>query len=596
LTSPKVTAADLAFGDWDFVICSYHFVLAQYRRLKQFNMFVEAVEMNGKDAAKKQAKLNRWPTERPTLSLFSDLYTLLNRPIRHLILDEVQVVKNIRGKLHEAVKQLPYASIIMLSGTIFHNRWQDIFGALDLLKKEPFDGIDDLERVFCDPYDERAEVPLPSRFDRLVKQLMSFTIGRPTTMLDLKPMKCVDSYFFLDIEDVAAISELVDVFITLMQGADATSATRRDRAILHATLAALRAAHPLLTNYQLDSARSILVKQELEKLHQLFIERVSSLESTEGSNLPEWYLLEQDRGVDIATEPTSQQDLTRAAMYMQRFIKWKKDKREQAYRAAVLASVRADSQDAVEACLIEAREDADAAEIQDDCDYGEEDEDENEGHAEIREAQKAKLEAWKKRVKHMNNMEILSPRVRCFLKMYEIIRVAFETEKVLVFSPYLKFLFILEEAIIRCYPGQGVRILRYDGTMSAVDRQIALENFQAAPPSAVMLMTPGAGGAGLNITCASILILCQALWNSNDEDQIKARIHRQGQEREVHIFRLVAANSPIDWLMINAQERKRSVIREFMGRLQRTDEIPPDIPLIVPAHADLAEAPGAVTS
>jgi SNF2 family DNA or RNA helicase len=287
-------------------------------------------------------------------------------------------------------------------------------------------------------------------------------------------------------------------------------------------------------------------------------------------------------------------------MYMQHFMKWMKDKKEQAYRAAVLASIRSDHQDTLEAHLIEARKDADAAEIQDDCGDDEDDEDgydtdeenDEKEDTEIRDAQKAKLEAWKKRIKLMNDMELFSQRVRCFLDTYETVRAAFETEKVVVFSPYLKFLFVLEEAIVRRYPGQGVRILRYNGTMSVVDRQIALENFEDAPALAVMLMTPGVGGVGLNITCASILILCQPLWNSNDEDKIKARIHRQGQERGVHIFRLVAANSPIDLLMINTQEKKRSVIHEFMDPLQRPDEIPPAIPFIIPAHADLSEASG----
>jgi hypothetical protein len=135
-------------GDWDFVICSSHFVLAQYKKLQKFDKFVEAVATTGKEAARKLAKTRRWPDDPPTLSLFSGLYTLLNTPIRHVILDEAQMVKNVRGKLHEAVKELPHACIIMLSGTIFHNRWRDIFGALDLLKREPFADIADLERVF----------------------------------------------------------------------------------------------------------------------------------------------------------------------------------------------------------------------------------------------------------------------------------------------------------------------------------------------------------------------------------------------------------------------------------------------------------------
>jgi hypothetical protein len=107
-----------------------------------------------------------------------------------LVCDEVQIVKNMREKLHEAVKALHYASIILLSGTVFHNLRQDVFGALDLFKKEPFDGCQDLARLFCDPFNKTAEELPPSRFNRLCVYLLSCIIGRPRAVLDLKLMKC----------------------------------------------------------------------------------------------------------------------------------------------------------------------------------------------------------------------------------------------------------------------------------------------------------------------------------------------------------------------------------------------------------------------
>jgi hypothetical protein len=115
-------------------------------------------------------------------------------------------------------------------------------------------------------------VPPHSRFDRLVKYLMSFTIGRSSAMLKLKPITCVNCYFFLDIEDVAAISELVDVFIACTAQ---TRQLRRDGTEQCCTRHSPRSGLPthflLVTRYQLDSVRSILGKRELEKLHQLFV-------------------------------------------------------------------------------------------------------------------------------------------------------------------------------------------------------------------------------------------------------------------------------------------------------------------------------------
>lgn len=59
-------------------------------------------------------------------------------------------------------------------------------------------------------------------------------------------------------------------------------------------------------------------------------------------------------------------------------------------------------------------------------------------------------------------------------------------------------------------------------------------------------LTAGAGGVGLNISTASIVIQLEVWWNRNAEKQAYFRAHRQGQRKNVKVFQLLARNSSID--------------------------------------------------
>ncbi len=68
--------------------------------------------------------------KRPRLSLFSDLYTIVGLPIRHLILDEAQYIKNWETGIHRAIKALVYTRFLAVTGTPITNRWWDIYGIM----------------------------------------------------------------------------------------------------------------------------------------------------------------------------------------------------------------------------------------------------------------------------------------------------------------------------------------------------------------------------------------------------------------------------------------------------------------------------------
>lgn len=105
--------------------------------------------------------------------------------------------------------------------------------------------------------------------------------------------------------------------------------------------------------------------------------------------------------------------------------------------------------------------------------------------------------------------------------------------RVLVFSQFTGYL----KSIARALGEKGIDHLYLDG--STRNRAEVIEAFRsgAAP---VFLISLKAGGFGLNLTEADHVFIMDPWWNPAAEQQAVDRIHRIGQEREVHVYRLVA--------------------------------------------------------
>lgn len=105
--------------------------------------------------------------------------------------------------------------------------------------------------------------------------------------------------------------------------------------------------------------------------------------------------------------------------------------------------------------------------------------------------------------------------------------------RVLVFSQFTGYL----KSIAQALGEKGIDHLYLDG--STRNRAEVIEAFRsgAAP---VFLISLKAGGFGLNLTEADHVFIMDPWWNPAAEQQAVDRIHRIGQEREVHVYRLVA--------------------------------------------------------
>ncbi|KAF4311501.1 SNF2-related protein [Botryosphaeria dothidea] len=112
-------------------------------------------------------------------------------------------------------------------------------------------------------------------------------------------------------------------------------------------------------------------------------------------------------------------------------------------------------------------------------------------------------------------------------------------EKSVVFSFWTKSLDMVERAL------QMVEIesVRFDGRVSARDREEALRRLRDDPQARVLLITTSCGAVGLDLTAASRAYLLEPQWNPTTEDQALARIHRMGQKNPVTTIRLVVKDS-----------------------------------------------------
>ena len=103
-----------------------------------------------------------------------------------------------------------------------------------------------------------------------------------------------------------------------------------------------------------------------------------------------------------------------------------------------------------------------------------------------------------------------------------------------------------------------------------------VDAFQAGGAD-VFLISLKAGGVGLNLTAADVVIHYDPWWNVAAQNQAEDRAHRIGQERVVNVIRLVAEDT-IEERILELQQRKAALAGTFLegreiadSRLSRDD-------------------------
>ncbi|MEV6769676.1 DEAD/DEAH box helicase [Nocardia sp. NPDC051030] len=142
-------------------------------------------------------------------------------------------------------------------------------------------------------------------------------------------------------------------------------------------------------------------------------------------------------------------------------------------------------------------------------------------------------------------------------RLAEIVDEAFEDgRKVIVFSFFLDVL-----AAIRNRLGANA-VGPLTGSVGPSERQLMVDDFTNHGEPVALLSQIEAGGVGLNIQAASVVIITEPQWKPSSEDQAIARAHRMGQTRTVQVHRLLAKDS-VDERIVEILERKQALFDEF---------------------------------
>ncbi|KAJ6796105.1 putative chromatin-remodeling complex ATPase chain isoform X1 [Iris pallida] len=106
--------------------------------------------------------------------------------------------------------------------------------------------------------------------------------------------------------------------------------------------------------------------------------------------------------------------------------------------------------------------------------------------------------------------------------------------RVLIFSQMTRLLDILEDYSIF----RGYQYCRIDGNTGGEDRDASIEAFnQPGSQKFIFLLSTRAGGLGINLATADVVILYDSDWNPQVDLQAQDRAHRIGQKKEVQVFR-----------------------------------------------------------
>ena len=133
--------------------------------------------------------------------------------------------------------------------------------------------------------------------------------------------------------------------------------------------------------------------------------------------------------------------------------------------------------------------------------------------------------------------------------------------KMLIFSQFTSLLEVLEGRLSQT----GIEYYKLEGATPPARRMEMVEKFNREDnPVQVFLISLKAGGTGLNLTAADVVIHFDPWWNKAVENQATDRVHRIGQKNVVNVYKLIAQNT-IEENIVKLQERKRALAESILS-------------------------------
>ena len=140
-----------------------------------------------------------------------------------------------------------------------------------------------------------------------------------------------------------------------------------------------------------------------------------------------------------------------------------------------------------------------------------------------------------------------------------------EGRKVVIFSYFLDTLSFVSDILL----GKALPVI--SGKLSLEKRQDILCQFEK-PIARVLPIQIHAGGIGLNIQTAEIVILCEPQLKPSDEMQAISRIYRMGQVHHVFVYRLLSADT-IDETLVKRLHDKQNIFDQFADESEISEQL-----------------------
>ena len=156
----------------------------------------------------------------------------------------------------------------------------------------------------------------------------------------------------------------------------------------------------------------------------------------------------------------------------------------------------------------------------------------------------------------------------------EIVKDAIQSgHKILLFSGYTAMFEIIEKELKK----EKIEYLKLTGQTKVAERINLVDEFNSNQDKKLFLISLKAGGTGLNLIGADVVIHYDPWWNLSAENQATDRTYRIGQKRNVQVYKLITKNS-IEEKIYELQKRKEELIdsmlstnQTFISKLSKED-------------------------
>ena len=145
--------------------------------------------------------------------------------------------------------------------------------------------------------------------------------------------------------------------------------------------------------------------------------------------------------------------------------------------------------------------------------------------------------------------------------------------KILLFSSYTSMFEIIEKEL----KNRNIKYFKLTGATKVDERVDLVDEFNQNDEIKVFLISLKAGGTGLNLIGADMVIHYDPWWNISAENQATDRAYRIGQKNNVQVYKLITKDS-IEEKIYDLQQRKATLTDNmldtkttFISKLSRED-------------------------